>query len=47
MLADQDGVEALFHQLLAGPSNGIDAGVEGGRDFAVSPSFASFRGIGL
>src|SRR5277367_6385137 len=47
MLADQDGVEALFHQLLAGPSNGIDASVEGGGDFAVPPSFASLRGVGL
>jgi hypothetical protein len=47
MLADQDGGEAFFHQLLARPSNDVDAGVEGGGDFAVSPSFASLRGIGL
>ena len=47
MLADKHGIEAFFHQLLAGPSNGVDAGIEGGGDFAVSPSFASLRGIGL
>ena len=47
MLADKHGIEAFFHQLLAGPGNGVDAGIEGGGDFAVPPSFASFRGIGL
>ena len=47
MLADQDSVEAFFHQLLAGPGNGVDAGVEGGGDVAVPPSFARLRGIGF
>ena len=47
MLADQDGGEAFFHQLLARPSNGVDAGIEGGSDFAVAPSFASLRSIGF
>lgn len=47
MLADKHGIEAFFHQLLAGPGNGVDAGIKGGGDFAVPPSFASFRGIGL
>jgi hypothetical protein len=32
MLADKHGIEAFFHQLLAGPSNGVDAGIEGGGD---------------
>src|SRR5271167_2915897 len=41
------GIEAFFHQLLAGPSNGVDAGIEGDGDFAVPPSFASLRGISL
>jgi hypothetical protein len=30
MLSDKHGTEAFFHQLLAGPSNGVDAGIEGG-----------------
>ena len=47
MLADKHGIEAFFHQLLAGPSNGVDTGIEGGGDFAVPPSFASLRGISL
>jgi hypothetical protein len=47
MLADKDCVEAFFHQLLAGPSNGVDAGIEGSGDLAVPPSFASRRGISL
>src|SRR3954464_1893025 len=47
MLADQDGGEAFFHQLLSGPGNGVDAGVESGGDVAVPPSFARLRGIGL
>src|ERR1700722_17104913 len=29
----QAGIEAFFHRLLAGPSNGVDAGIEGGRRF--------------
>ncbi len=37
MLADKHGIEAFFHQLLAGPSNGVDAGIEGGGDLAVPP----------
>jgi hypothetical protein len=41
MLAEQDGGEAFFHQLPAGPGDGVNAGVEGGGDFAVPPSFAS------
>jgi hypothetical protein len=47
MLADKHGTEALFHQLLADPSNGVDAGIEGGGDFTVPPSFASLGGIRL
>ena len=41
MLTDKHGIEAFFHQLLAGPGNDVDAGIEGGGDFAVPPSFAS------
>jgi hypothetical protein len=37
----------FFHQVLAGTSNSVDAGIEGGGDFAVPPSFASLRGIAL
>ena len=35
MLADQHGFEPFFHQLLAGPSNRIDAG---SRALAIRPS---------
>jgi hypothetical protein len=47
MLADRHGLEPFFHQLLAGPSNRVDAGIEGCCDPAVTPSFASFRGVSL
>jgi hypothetical protein len=47
MLARQDGLEPLFHQLLAGPGYRIDAGIQGGCDLAVAPSFARLRGVGL
>jgi hypothetical protein len=47
MLADQNGFKSLFHQLLAGPRNRIDAGVEGRRDLAIALSFASCRGARL
>src|SRR5580692_9193716 len=40
MLAGQDGLEAFFHQLLPGPGNCVDAGVQRGGDPAVTPSFA-------
>ncbi len=43
MLADKHGIEAFFHQLLAGPSNGVDAGIEGGGDLAVPPGGTSRR----
>ena len=47
MLADQDGLEPFFHQLLAGPGNRVGAGIEGRCNPAVTPAFASFRGVGL
>jgi hypothetical protein len=47
MLAHQNGVEAFFHQLLAGAGNRIDAGIESSCDLAVAPSFARFRGVSL
>jgi hypothetical protein len=47
MLADKHGIEAFFHQLLAGPSDGVDAGIECGGDVTVAPSFSSLRGISL
>jgi len=34
-------------RLLAGPTSGVDAGIEGGGDFSAPPSFASLRGISL
>ena len=40
MLAGQDGVDALFHQALASPSNCVNAGLQGGRYLAVTPRFA-------
>src|SRR6266853_1428830 len=45
MLADQDGLEAFFHQLLAGPGNRIGAAIEGLGNLAVTPSFACFRRV--
>ena len=47
MLADKHGIEAFLHQLLAGPGNGVDAGIERGGDFTIAPSSASPRGISL
>jgi hypothetical protein len=47
MLADQDGLEAFLHQLLPCPGNRADAGIQGGRDLAVTPSFAGLRSIGF
>ena len=47
MLADQDRLEPLFHQLLAGPGNRGGAGIQGRRDLAVTPAFARFRGVRL
>ena len=47
MLADQHGLEAFFHQLLAGPGNRIGAGIERLGNLAVTPSFACFRGVSL
>jgi hypothetical protein len=47
MLADQDGLEAFLHQLLPGPGNRGDAGIQGGGDLAVTPSLAGLRSIGL
>ena len=47
MLANQDGLKAFFHQLLAGPGNRIGAGIEGLGNPAVTPPFACFRGVGL
>jgi hypothetical protein len=40
MLADQDGLEAFFHQLLAGPRDRVDTGIEGCGDLAVAPCLA-------
>ena len=47
MLANQDGLEAFFHQLLAGPGNRIGAGIEGLGNPAVTPPFACCRGVSL
>ena len=47
MLAHKHGLEAFLHQLPAGPGNGVDAGIEGGGDVAVAPSFASLRSVSL
>jgi hypothetical protein len=47
MLADQDGLEPFFHQLLTGPCHRVDAGIQGRRNLAVTPSFAGFRGVSL
>jgi hypothetical protein len=47
MLAGQDGLEPFFHQLLPGPGNRIDAGVQSRRDLAVTPSFAGLGDIRL
>jgi len=47
MLTHKHGIEAFFHQLLARPGNGVDAGIEGGGDGAVPPSFAALRSISL
>jgi len=47
VLADQDGLEAFFHQLLAGPGNRIGAGIEGLGNPTVTPPVACFRGVGL
>ena len=47
MLAGQDGVDALFHQSLARPSNCVDAGLQGCRNLAVTPGFASVRRVSL
>jgi hypothetical protein len=43
MLADQNRLEAFFHQLLARPGNRVDAGFEGLGNLAVTLSVASFR----
>jgi hypothetical protein len=45
MLADQNRLEAFFHQLLARPGNRVDAGFEGLGNLAVTPSVASFRDV--
>ena len=41
------GLEPFLHQLLAGPGNGVDAGIQRGGDLAVAPAFAGLGGIGL
>ena len=43
MLPDQDGLEPFFHQLLTGPCHRVDAGIQGRRNLAVTPSFAGFE----
>ena len=45
MLAGKDGLEPFLHQLLPGPGNRGDAGIQGGGDFAVTPTFAGLGGI--
>jgi hypothetical protein len=47
MLADQDTLKPFFHQLLAGPGHGVGAGIQGGCDLAVAPTFARLGGVGL
>ena len=47
MLADQRGLDALFHQPLARSSNRVDAGLQSCGDLAVTPCFASVRGVGF
>jgi hypothetical protein len=43
MLARQDGLEPLFHQLLAGPGYRIDASPT----FATRPRFQKFCALGV
>src|SRR5208337_3236939 len=47
MVTGQDGFEPFLDQLLAGPGNCADAGIQSRGDLAVAPSFASLRGVGL
>jgi hypothetical protein len=47
MLAGQDGLDPLLHQLLAGPGNRVDAGIQSRGDLTVTPSFAGIGGVGL
>ena len=47
MLAGQHGLEPFLHQLLAGPGNRVDAGIQSRGDPAVTPSFAGLGGVGL
>ena len=47
MLAGQDGVDALFYQSLARPSNRIDVGLQGSRNPAAAPGFARVRRVSL
>ena len=47
MLAGQDGLETFLHQLLPGPGNRVDAGIQGGGDLPVTPSFAGLGSIGF
>jgi len=47
MLADQNGVKTLFHQLLPGPRDGVHTGVQRSRDLAVSPPVTGLRYIGF
>ena len=45
MLADQNRLEAFFHQLLARPGNRVDAGFEGLGNLASLHPVASFRDV--
>jgi hypothetical protein len=47
MPADQDTLEPILHQLLAGPRNCVDAGLKGVCDLAVAASLASLGGVRL
>ena len=45
MMALQGTVQTFLNQALAGPGNGIDAGLQGGGDLTVAPSLAGVRGV--
>ena len=45
MLANQDGIEAFFHQLLAGLGNRIGAGIEGPQAGGQWPGHESGRSV--
>src|SRR5271157_1553153 len=47
MLARKNGIEAFFNQLLTGPADRRDTGVQGPGDPAIAPSLAALRDVSL